>query len=136
MISGINHITLSVSDIERSFLFYTELLGLTPLCKWPRGAYLLAGNDWFCLHVPEKTFRVDISGYTHYAFSVSHEDFLSLINKLSRAGVTPFKDNRSEGDSYYFCDPDGHKLELHVGDWRTRFRAKKLAPWPETQFFV
>ena len=37
----INHITLAVSDVERSFRFYRDLLGLTPVMKGKAGAYLL-----------------------------------------------------------------------------------------------
>lgn len=33
MISSINHITLSVSELNRSFAFYTDTLGLRPVAK-------------------------------------------------------------------------------------------------------
>ena len=49
MISGVNHITLSVIDLDKSFKFYTEVLSCKPVAKWKRGAYLLAGNLWLCL---------------------------------------------------------------------------------------
>ena len=44
MINGINHINISVADIERSFLFYKDILGFKPLCKSEGSAYFLAGN--------------------------------------------------------------------------------------------
>lgn len=135
MIKGINHINLSVHDIDRSFSFYCDILGLRPLCKWPYGAYLLAGNDWFCLNVTEEKYVGKIQDYTHFAFSVSAEDFLPMVDKLTKLGVKPFKDNNSEGNSFYFLDPDGHKLELHVGDWQSRIAAKKQNPWPNAHFF-
>lgn len=116
MIVGINHINLSVSDIERSFDFYHRLVGLKPLCKWPQGAYLLAGDDWFCLNVTNHHTVVLKPDYTHYAFSISAQDFPGLVERLINAGVTACKENQSEGDSFYFKDPDGHQLELHVGD--------------------
>jgi hypothetical protein len=59
-----------------------------------------------------------------------------MVERLKRAGVTSFKDNRSEGESFYFLDPDGHQLELHVGDWLSRVEAKKINPWPDAQFFI
>lgn len=49
MSTGINHITLSVRNLEESFLFYTQVLGFRPLAKWPNGAYLLAGDVWIAL---------------------------------------------------------------------------------------
>ncbi|HXW53771.1 MAG TPA: VOC family protein [Myxococcota bacterium] len=136
MIRGINHINLSVSDIERSFDFYHRLVGLKPLCKWPRGAYFLAGDDWFCLNVADDRGVATRSDYTHYAFSCSVDDFPYVVARLTSARVRPFKENRSEGDSFYFKDPDGHQLELHVGDWRSRIAAKKVKPWPSAEFFI
>jgi catechol 2,3-dioxygenase-like lactoylglutathione lyase family enzyme len=37
MISGVNHITLSVRDVDRSFGFYVETLGAKPLARWSKG---------------------------------------------------------------------------------------------------
>ena len=55
MITGINHITLSVIDLDKSFDFYIEVLGCKPVAKWKQGAYLLAGDLWLCLSVDEQT---------------------------------------------------------------------------------
>lgn len=33
MVTGINHVTLSVKSIDESFAFYTHILGLTPVAK-------------------------------------------------------------------------------------------------------
>ena len=49
MITGINHITLSIRDVGESFAFYTEVLGFKPVARWPKGAYLLAGELWEAL---------------------------------------------------------------------------------------
>ena len=53
MISGLNHITLAVRDIDRSFRFYVETLGARPLARWSRGVYLLVGELWLCLTLDE-----------------------------------------------------------------------------------
>ena len=131
-----NHLTLAVQEIDRSFAFYREVLGLQPLVKWDCGAYFLAGEFWLCLNVDEK--RQPHSCYTHYAFSVSQEDFETTSAKIIASGATLFKENISPGDSLYFLDPDGHKLEIHVGDWKSRIAEKKtdLGSWKNVEWFV
>ena len=43
MLTGLNHLTLAVSDLDRSFEFYRHLLGFTPHARWQGGAYLVGG---------------------------------------------------------------------------------------------
>lgn len=136
MITGMNHVTLAVQEIGRSFDFYRNILGLKPLCRWDKGAYFLVGDFWFCLNVDE--MRKPNPCYTHYAFTVSQTDFIEMSRRIADAGATIFKDNTSPGDSLYFLDPDGHKLELHVGNWQSRITAKKFNPgaWRNIEWFV
>lgn len=136
MISDINHITLAVRNIQKSFDFYKDVLGFKPLCKWDKGAYFLIGNLWFCLNLDAK--RIPNPCYTHTAFTVSEEDFLSLSQKIKESGAVIFKDNLSEGDSLYFLDPDSHRLEIHIGDWQSRIQFKKndLGSWNNVEWFV
>lgn len=139
MISAMNHLTLAVKNIDRAFTFYRDVVGLKPIVKWDKGAYFLVGDDsgfWFCLNVDEK--REPNPCYTHYAFGVTQEDFKSMSEKIISCGAQVFKDNISPGDSLYFSDPDGHKLEIHVGDWRTRVAVKKsnLGDWKNVEWFV
>lgn len=133
MITGLNHMSLSVSDLDKSFIFYKEVLGFKPLVKWPGGAYLLAGETWFCLF-PSTKVKVDES-YTHFAFSVDEEVFKSLSERI-QSSTKLWQDNVSEGDSLYFLDPDGYRLEIHVGDWQSRLATKKANPWPNAEFYA
>lgn len=135
-ITNINHITLACVDLERSFGFYKDVLEFTPLVKWDKGAYFLVGNFWFCLNVDLASHPS--SDCTHYAWSVSAEDFQSLCEKIIQSGATVFKENTSPGDSLYFLDPDGHKLEIHVGNHQTRIEAKKaeIGTWKNVEWFV
>jgi catechol 2,3-dioxygenase-like lactoylglutathione lyase family enzyme len=132
MITGLNHITLAVSDLERSFQFYREVLQFKPLCKWSKGAYFLVGDLWFCLNVDPS--RVPQTDYTHYAFSVSESDFTEMDHRLLASGAEVFQENKSPGKSLYFLDPDGHKLEIHVGSWQDRLQA--LHGKTDVEFFV
>lgn len=134
MITGFNHLTLCVKDLDIAFNFYKDVMGFKPLCRWKEGCYFLAGDLWICLfNDPEQT---PAGSYTHYAFSVEADDFPKFVKHLDDKGVVPTKDNESEGDSIYFRDPDGHQLEVHVGDWKSRIAHKNTHPWPGAEFFV
>lgn len=145
MIKAMNHITLAVKNIENSFSFYRDVLGLKPLVKWDKGAYFLVGEKnpsipnsefWFCLNVDDN--RTANPCYTHYAFTVSEKDFASMSQKIIASGCKIFKDNSSPGDSLYFIDPDNHKLEIYVGNARARIAAKKHNPgsWKEIEWYL
>lgn len=44
------------------------------------------------------------------------------------------EDNKSEGQSFYFLGPDGHKLELHVGDLVSRLAQCREKPYSGMRF--
>jgi catechol 2,3-dioxygenase-like lactoylglutathione lyase family enzyme len=136
MITHMNHVTLAVKDIGKSFTFYRDVLGLNPLCRWDKGAYFLVGDFWFCLNVDDQ--RQPNPCYTHYAFGVSQAEFDSLSQHIIDSGTEIFKDNTSSGDSLYFYDPDQHKLEIHVGNWQTRVAIKKAnaGAWKNIEWYV
>ncbi|MDQ0314372.1 VOC family protein [Amorphus orientalis] len=118
-ITGLNHLTLAVTDLDRALAFYRDLLGLTLRARWADGAYLEAGDLWLCLTRDADASKAVRSDTTHAAFGVSEADFAALAEKIA-AHAPLWKDNRSEGASLYFLDPDGHKLELHVGSLESR----------------
>ena len=135
MLSGINHITLATRDLQKSLDFYVELLGFKLHAKWNGGAYLSLGELWFCLAcesgdkvIVEQGFSV--RDYSHIAFSIKAEDFPGFSNMLLEKGVKQWKQNKSEGASLYILDPDGHQLEIHVGDLNSRLQSMKLSSYP------
>jgi len=136
MVTGLNHVTLSVVDLDRAFRFYRETLGLRPVARWYRGAYLTAGDFWICL-----TLESDLSErtlnptYDHIAFTVLASDYQALCARLMDAGAQQWQENHSEGDSFYFLDPDGHKLEIHVTELESRIAALRQRPPKELVFF-
>ncbi len=125
-IRGLNHITLAVSQLDRSIAFYSELLNFTAVVKWNFGAYLTLGELWLCLSLDKPDKNID---YSHIAFDVDGREFESCREQLLNRGVKQWKENKSEGESFYFIDPDGHKLELHVGDLSTRLRSLLKRPY-------
>ena len=136
MLSGLNHITLSVRDADESFRFYTEVLLMRPVARWPKGAYLLVGETWIALHQDENTRVEALPEYTHFAFSVAPGDFDAMQRRIRDSGARIWHENRTEGESLYFLDPNGHKLEIHASDLDARIRSAKANPWDGLEFFV
>ncbi len=126
MITGLNHITLAVSDLSLSLKFYVDLLGFKPHARWDAGAYLSSGDLWLCLTLDKVYPSTD---YSHIAFNVPSEAYAQVVNSLTEAGVQVWKQNKSEGNSLYFLDPDKHKLEVHDGDLSSRLQAVDLEPY-------
>ncbi len=135
MITSLNHITLSVRNLSESFAFYREVLGFRPLMKTKKSAYFLAGDLWFCIEEDPAVREKELPEYTHLAFSVEQKNLSLIREKLEKADVRFFKENKSEGDSLYFLDPNGHKLEIHVGDWKSRIEYYKKKNSGEYEFF-
>lgn len=137
MLKGLNHLTLAVSDIAGSIDFYHHLLGLPLHARWDSGAYLSCGDLWLCLSLDAQRHYIasQESDYTHYAFSIDENDFSAFVARLAQAGVTSWKENKSEGESFYFLDPDGHKLEAHVGNLAQRLAACRAKPYKGMVFF-
>ncbi len=99
MLTGLNHITLAVSNVAKSLNFYAETLGLTPKAKWAHGAYLSLGDFWLCLSIDTLSIGDD---YTHYAFSIPTDEFDVFVKRLRASGIKEWKTNQSEGRSIYF----------------------------------
>jgi catechol 2,3-dioxygenase-like lactoylglutathione lyase family enzyme len=131
MITGISHATFAVSKLERSLHFYVDVLGLTPVVRWDEGAYLTAGGFWISLILdsaaPQATNNFS---YTHFAFAVTPEQFVEMRKKLLLHDAEEWQDNTSPGESFYFLDPDGHKLEIHARTLDDRLATLRENPKP------
>ena len=122
-ILGVNHITIAVSDVEEAFRFYTELLGLVPVMKSEVAAYVSAGGAWIALVADENAGG---SNQSHVAFTVDEDEFAGAVEELKRAKVREWRKLGTEGESFFFLDPSGNKLELHVGSLRDRLAHGRL----------
>ena len=133
-VRGLNHLTLAVGDLDTSIAFYRDLLGFAMRARWGDGAYLEAGSLWLCLSRDDHVTGNPDATYTHYAFDVAPQDFEPLARRI-RARAPIWKDNRSEGQSLYFLDPDGHKLELHCGTLASRLASYRIRPESDVHIF-
>ena len=133
-VTGLNHVTLAVTDVPRSVSFYHELLGFKLRAEWAEGAYLEAGGLWLCLSYDEEVHSSSHADYTHTAFTVSDQDYDEMRARLIARCII-WKEDRSEGASTYFRDPDGHKLEIHLGSLETRLAYLRNSQRPSLRVF-
>ena len=126
MITGINHLTFSVRDLDESVGFYTGVLGFRLVSRKDGEAHLLAGDAWVIL-IPDSFVREEtLPEYSHTAFSVSAEDFTMLNQQIRRSGAEIWQENQTKEDSLYFLDPNGHRLEIHASSLKDRIKADRV----------
>lgn len=122
-IKGFDHVAINVSDIECSKRFFMELLGLTYAFELhPKHVYLWCGKNMLALVQPEKPQKLSsganetIGGVNHISFRVSDSQFDQMVQQLQKGQVKVEKGptvRPEEGSkSFYFFDPDGHRLEV------------------------
>ena len=115
LVLGIGHMLLRTRDLDRSFAFYTDVLGFAvrkrgeardggPLIAFEEGLALTTGRD------------AHVGPIEHLAFRGARID--ALVDRI-RAHDVQIVDGPMEtteyGTSIYVEDPDGNRLELYSG---------------------
>jgi catechol 2,3-dioxygenase-like lactoylglutathione lyase family enzyme len=118
---GLHHFAVLCSDVERTIMFYQDLLEFPLVELFENRDY--RGSTHFFFDVGQGnylaffdfpgldlgTYREVLGGLHHIAISVSPEQWEHLVAKLGRAGIETHIVN---GTSAYFPGPDGERLEL------------------------
>lgn len=113
----LNHTIVPARDKEASARFFAHLFGLE--VERPVGHFAAVRvNDTLTLDF------ADGAGFEphHYAFHVDDAAFDAIFGRIKQAGLAygsgPYAtedgriNHRNGGRGVYFCDPDGHVLEL------------------------
>lgn len=117
----LEHVNMTVTDVERSAAFYCDLLGFR--IRW-RGtlsnglpaAHVGDDRHYLALFQASEPGRVerdyDRPGLNHFGFVV--DDLEAARRRLGELGVTDvvWVDHYEPGRRLYFDDPDGHVVEL------------------------
>ena len=120
MISHIDHIVLTVSDIERSVAFYTTVLLMEPLTFGNGRRALRFGNQKINLQLLGQEERNNASIGSGDLCLISNLPLLEVIAHLNKYQVEiiegPTVKSGALGDieSIYFFDPDGNLIEVSV----------------------
>ncbi len=109
----LNHVSLAVTDVERSASFYSTLLGLKEVSRHGNGGINLGlGTSFLGL------FRLPNPGtVNHFCIGIEDYDPERVATRLRELGLKPTIDrnpaNRtSGGDQLYFADPDNTRVQL------------------------
>ena len=124
-IKGICHFGLSVSDLDESIRFYTEVLGLKMTERREQDAFFQVGDDdvMALIQYPGGAERFDAEmrpknwgkAFTHFGLTAeSVASVFEFQDYLKKSGVKVVKEayERWDGASLYFLDPNGYTLEF------------------------
>jgi catechol 2,3-dioxygenase-like lactoylglutathione lyase family enzyme len=116
----LEHVNLTVGDLDRSIAFYCDLLGLSVRWKGPigdgrLGAHVGDERSYLALFQAATPGRVgldyDRPGLNHVGFVV--EDLDEARRRVEELGATVhYEPSYEPGRRIYFLDPDGHEVEL------------------------
>jgi len=116
--TGIDHVTLSVADLDRAVQFYTNLLGLKLLRRFgkPRQAHLACGRSVLGLiEVTDYPGLLNImKSRSHFSLLVSKSEFARAQEILHLSGVRVIlgPEPHREGKRLWLLDPDDNKIAL------------------------
>lgn len=118
-IDGLDHIALTVSDMERSVDWYSKVLGLVRCHReWEIPVVMCAGSTGVALFPadlevpqpappPKETLIM-----RHYAFRMSRSNFDTAREALSAQHVMFEFEDHGISHSLYLTDPNGYRVEL------------------------
>lgn len=111
---ALNHVGLHVDDVERSVVFYGEILGLATL---PRPEFSFPGA-WFALGPGQELHLIGGRGGGNapdtYHYSLEVEDLDGILQRL-RQYTLEYRGPQirpDEARQVFLRDPDGHTIEL------------------------
>ena len=116
-IEGIDHVALSVRDVEHSARWYIDLLGFEH--RWPgmwdgMPTFIGKGTTALALFPLQGGAEVSRRGVRmlHLAFRTTRAGFVTAQHDLEQRGIAFEFQDHEISQSIYFRDPDGHELEI------------------------
>jgi metallothiol transferase len=115
VIEALDHIGISVSNLDKSIEFYRDLFDFEIVEKFgdTRQAFLRVADIMIGLY--------EVDGYknqdntkNHLSFYVDEEDFDDALDEINAKEITVIfgPENIRKGRSVIFLDPDGNQIEI------------------------
>jgi len=115
VIESVNHIGITVSDLDASIKFYKELFDFDVLENISNSgqAFLKMGDILLSL-VEVKGYKSSGDSRNCISFYVDEEDFEDAIDELEESDMEIIfgPENIRKGQRLVFADPDGNHIEL------------------------
>lgn len=127
-LDGIDHVALSVRDVERSAQWYVDVLGFERRHAdvWGDVPTFIGKGATALALFPAKTGSTSLAAVAsekvassgseirmlHLAFRADRTNFQSAQEELKRRGIRFEFEDHEIAHSIYFNDPDGHNLEI------------------------
>ena len=112
---GLNHISLSVSDPDRSLEFYRRLFGVREYQRHDDTIQALGPGEHDVIVFERRASHGQAGGIDHFGFRLKHpEDIKQALKEIEAAGARIHQQGEfGPGLPYvYFEDPDGYTIEL------------------------
>ena len=110
--TGIDHVVLWVSDLERSKRFYMDLLGMTVAHESEWQSFLHCGNQQIALFdATRRGVTVQGGALQHMALLMEPASYEETKARVEEEGCV-VEGRRGDPTCIYFDDPDGHRIQL------------------------
>jgi catechol 2,3-dioxygenase-like lactoylglutathione lyase family enzyme len=132
-LEGIDHVAMSVPDVERAAQWYIDVLGFerrfsemwngipvfigkgtTAIALFPAQSNTTASSAK-ATAAGSKSERAGVR-MLHLAFRANRKSFLAARDELKQRGIRFEFQDHEISHSIYFSDPDGHELEITTYD--------------------
>jgi catechol 2,3-dioxygenase-like lactoylglutathione lyase family enzyme len=127
-VTGVSELVLEVADLERAERFYSDVLALAVVERWPHrdAIWVLAGATRIGLWRPQVGLEGSRGGeHVHFAMQIADGDFDARVEAMRAHGhevpvheFGPLADGAPPTRAAYVHDPDGHLVELWTADMR------------------
>jgi catechol 2,3-dioxygenase-like lactoylglutathione lyase family enzyme len=120
-VTGVSELVLQVADLEAAERFYSEVLGLPVVERWPQrdAIWVMAGERTrIGLWKPQVGLFGSRGGeHVHFAMHIEEDEYEAARERLRSLGQSVEEaDFGDEGRACYVNDPDGHLVELWTWD--------------------